>query len=133
MHTNWKLAFLMTSVIAGGGVAAAQDATQGGSIQGAPAQGAETQGNASECPMHAHMKEEMLQKFDANHDGKLDDQERATMVQQMTDEAFKRLDTNGDGQISEQEFKAGATRKLQKLQPQPSTNQPANPPPSPQE
>jgi hypothetical protein len=53
------------------------------------------------------MRAKMLEKFDTNKDGKLDDAERAVMKDTFATEAFKRLDANGDGQISLAEFKAG--------------------------
>ena len=52
-------------------------------------------------------KQEMLQKFDANRDGKLDETERAAARDAMLTERFKKLDTDGNGQISLAEFKAG--------------------------
>ena len=54
----------------------------------------------------AQKKAEILAKYDTNHDGKLDAQERAVMREERTTEAFKKMDTDGSGQISLDEFKA---------------------------
>ncbi len=50
----------------------------------------------------------MVEKFDANNDGKLDDAERATMHETRANKRFDALDTDGNGSISRAEFKAGA-------------------------
>ncbi|HEY0476736.1 MAG TPA: EF-hand domain-containing protein, partial [Kofleriaceae bacterium] len=61
-----------------------------------------------------HGKPEMIQKFDKNGDGKLDDAERAQMKTAFAAERdaklaerFAAMDKNGDGQLSLDEFKAG--------------------------
>jgi hypothetical protein len=48
------------------------------------------------------MREEMLAKYDANKDGKLDDAERAAIRA----DHFKKLDSNGDGKVTKAEFPA---------------------------
>jgi hypothetical protein len=55
-------------------------------------------------------KAEMLQKFDTNRDGKLDDGERAAARDQMLTKRFEKLDTDRNGQISLAEFKAGKSQ-----------------------
>jgi hypothetical protein len=54
----------------------------------------------------AEMKQKMLEKFDTNRDGKLDDGERIVMRDTMAVERFQKLDTDGNGSLSLQEFKA---------------------------
>src|SRR3569623_832006 len=53
---------------------------------------------------------EILQKYDTNKDGKLDDAEKAAMRDARATEAFSKLDTNKDGQLSLDEFKAGRAK-----------------------
>ena len=67
-----------------------------------------------------HMKE-LLAKFDTNHDGKLDDGEKAAAravyaarIKEKHPELFAKIDTNGDGVLSEDEMKA-AREKLKEL------------------
>lgn len=48
----------------------------------------------------------MLEKFDANKDGKLDDAEKAAMRNARIEQRFARLDANKDGAISLAEMKA---------------------------
>src|SRR5262245_43199358 len=55
---------------------------------------------------HAEMKAKMLERFDANKDGKLDEAERKVMRDVRASELFKRLDTDGNGVLSLDEFKA---------------------------
>ena len=50
---------------------------------------------------------EMLQKFDTNKDGKLDEQEKTVKHDQMLSTRFQTLDTDGNGVLSIAEFKAG--------------------------
>lgn len=92
MLTKMKIAL----VIAGSlvcGVAAAQG-------NGAPT-------NADRKAMHQARKAEMLQKFDTNKDGKLDEAERNSARETMVLERFKKMDTDGNGVLSLAEFKAG--------------------------
>jgi len=56
---------------------------------------------------------ELLARFDANHDGKLDDAERAAMHEQRVNDHFDRLDANRDGMVSRAEFVAGAKARWQ--------------------
>ena len=48
----------------------------------------------------------MIEKFDANKDGKLDDAERAAMHEERVAKRFAMLDTNKDGAITLAEMKA---------------------------
>lgn len=57
--------------------------------------------------MKHQRKAEMLQKYDANRDGSLDDKERTAMHEERTLVRFKKLDTDGNGVLSLAEFKAG--------------------------
>lgn len=75
---------------------------------------AAAQGNGSGAPtkedrkaMHQARKAEMLQKFDANKDGKLDETERKGARESMILDRFKKMDTDGNGVLSLAEFKAG--------------------------
>ena len=52
----------------------------------------------------------LLQKYDTNKDGKLDQSERAVMREDLTVKAFEKMDTNKDGQISLDEFKAARAK-----------------------
>ena len=56
---------------------------------------------------HEARKAEMLKKYDANGDGKLDDAERAKKHADMAAQRFAELDTNKDGVLSKDEFAAG--------------------------
>lgn len=49
-----------------------------------------------------------LEKFDANKDGKLDEEERKLLVAYRKAEFMKRFDKNGDGKICDKEKKAAA-------------------------
>ena len=49
----------------------------------------------------------VLEKFDANKDGKLEPAERAVMRDELAAKAFSRMDKDGDGKLSLDEFKAG--------------------------
>jgi Ca2+-binding EF-hand superfamily protein len=52
----------------------------------------------------AERKAAMLEKYDANDDGELDDAERAAMKKARAAEKFAKLDTNKDGVLSLAEF-----------------------------
>ena len=54
--------------------------------------------------MRADRKARRLAEFDTNHDGKLEPNERAAMREARAEKMFKRLDVNGDGMLSFQEF-----------------------------
>jgi hypothetical protein len=103
MLTKMKIALVMCGSLLCGvaGVAAAQ-----------PAAGAPTQAQKIEWKQKFEAKrKEMLEKFDTNKDGKLDDAERTAMRDQLTTERFKKLDTNNDGVLSLAEFKAAKQGK----------------------
>lgn len=57
----------------------------------------------------------MLEKFDADKDGKLEPAERAVMRDELAAKAFARLDKNGDGKLSLDEFKAGRMHHHKRL------------------
>ena len=66
-------------------------------------------------------RQELLDKFDTNHDGKLDDGEKAAAraafaarIKEKHPELFAKIDTNGDGVLSADEMKA-AREKLKEL------------------
>lgn len=68
-----------------------------------------------------HPNADKLAKFDTNHDGKLDESERAAArsalaarLKEKHPELFAKIDTDGDGTISESEMKA-ARAKLEEL------------------
>ena len=52
----------------------------------------------------------LLERFDANGDGKLDDSEVAVMEKARLAAVIKRLDSNGDGLVSRSEAQAGGPR-----------------------
>ncbi len=63
-----------------------------------------------------------MAKFDTNHDGKLDEPERATAraamaarLKEKHPEAFKKLDTDGDNTLSKTELEVGKTELKEKL------------------
>lgn len=98
MMTKVKVALaLCGSLLVGGlGLAAAQPA---------PDQQDQTAQKQEWKAKREAKKQEMLQKFDINKDGKLDRAERAAMKNELAEAAFKKADTNGDGQLSLDEFK----------------------------
>lgn len=54
----------------------------------------------------AERRQEMLEKFDADHDGELSDAERAAVHQSRVVELVARVDTDGDGKLSAAEVEA---------------------------
>lgn len=71
-------------------------------------------GNAQGKPGFKAKKAELLQKFDTNKDGALDDKERLIMRDERVLARFKTLDTDGNGVLSLGEFKAGKHAKMGK-------------------
>ncbi len=74
-------------------------------------------------------RKEMLEKYDTNKDGKLDDSERKAMRDARTAELktahpklFAALDSDGDGTLSEEETKA-AMEALRGIAPPPARRQ----------
>lgn len=66
-------------------------------------------------------RQEILAKFDADHDGKLSESERAAAraalaarLKEKHPKLFAKIDTNGDGQLSKEEMEA-ARAKLREL------------------
>ena len=57
-------------------------------------------------PDRAERKARMLEKFDANRDGQLDDGERQAMHAERSAKKFAALDANSDGVLSKSEFAA---------------------------
>ncbi len=98
MMTKMKIAIVMAGSLLCG-VAAAQG----------PAQGTD---KADRKAMHQAKRAEMLQKFDINKDGKLDDAERTAAHETRVLERFKKLDTDGNGVLSLTEFKSGKHGKM---------------------
>ena len=96
MLKKTKLAILICGSLIGG-VAAAQ--TAGGS-----------DAKPDFKAKHAEMRQKILERFDTNRDGKLDESERKIMLDVKASELFKKLDTDGNGQLSLAEFKQGGAR-----------------------
>ncbi len=63
---------------------------------------------------HSTMRE-MLQRFDTNKDGKLDEAERAKAHETMSAEHFKEMDTDKNGSLSLAEFQAGMKARMGKM------------------
>lgn len=66
---------------------------------------------------------ERLEKFDANHDGKLDDGEKAAaraafaaLIKEKRPELFARIDADGDGALSEAEMKTAREKLKERRQ-----------------
>ena len=95
MLTKMKLALVLCGTLISG-VAAAQPA------------GKEINAKRIELKQkHAEMHKQQLQKFDLDHNGTLDANERTAMHDQRVEKLFAKLDTNKDGSISLTELKAG--------------------------
>jgi len=97
MLTKMKLAIIATAALVGGAASATLALADSGGTQ-----------NPDFAAKRAQRHQMMLQKYDANGDGKLDQTERAAMRHDRMVDSFKKLDTNGDGQISFAEFENGA-------------------------
>ena len=91
MLTKTKLAIVMCGVLTGG-VAAAQGT--------GPKDPERAEHHAERKAKRIAMRQKMLERFDTNKDGKLDDNERLVAKQTKMAELFKRLDTDGNGSIS---------------------------------
>lgn len=85
-----------------------------------PLAAAAADGNA---PAAGGGRAQLKQKIDANHDGKIDPQERAAAVEnfkanhpRLYAALLKKFDTNGDGQLDEQERAAAREAIKAKLQ-----------------
>lgn len=103
MLTKFKLALLIAAPLAG----TATYAMAGGDAPGQePAKDIVQKSDAKRAEHH----KEMLAKWDANKDGKLDDAERKAMVDARLTERFQAMDKNGDGKLTLDEFKAGAAK-----------------------
>ena len=94
MITKFKLALATAALVIGSaaGFAAAQGPTPTGKVD------------------FAARKQEKLQKYDTNKDGKLDAAERQVMKDERAAAQFKKLDKNNDGVLSLDEFKAQRSR-----------------------
>lgn len=108
--TKMKLALVLcASLIAGAAVAAPKwDANGDGSVSTEE----KAQHRADMKAKRAEMRQQMLQKFDANRNGSLEDAERTAMRDEMTTQAFKRLDKDGNGAITLDEFKQAKGKRF---------------------
>ncbi len=88
LKKQWKLVLAASALLIGGaaGIAGANDL------------------NKQE---HQDRRAKLLEKFDANKDGKLEPAEREVMRDELAARAFARMDKNGDGKLSLDEFKSG--------------------------
>ncbi len=98
MMKKTKLALALCGLLVGG-VAAADSVQGSGSVPTAAQKQAWKQ-------KREQKKAELLQKYDTNHDGKLDANERKVMIDDRATEAFKQMDANGDGVVTLDELKA---------------------------
>jgi hypothetical protein len=104
--TKMKLAIVFCGVLIGG-VASAAPGKWDANGDGALSADEKAQKHEAMKAKRVELKQQMLLKFDANKDGKLDQNERTVMQETRATEAFKRLDTDGNGQLSLAEFKQG--------------------------
>jgi hypothetical protein len=95
MLTKMKIAIVLCGSLLCG-VAAAQ-----------PAAGSGAPDRAAWKAQRFAKRQEKLQRFDTNRDGKLDRTERTTMHETKVVERFKTLDADNNGVITFAEFKAG--------------------------
>jgi len=83
------------------------------------------EGHEGKCPPRGELRAKLLERFDANQDGKLDEGERAAAKAAMQERKGERaakilakhpeLDTNGDGKISKEEAEAGRVAHQAKM------------------
>ena len=66
----------------------------------------------------------LLQQYDKNKNGKLDQDEREALRKDREAERTKRFDKNGDGKLDEQEQKAAASEFRKRRQESPPAKQP---------
>jgi Ca2+-binding EF-hand superfamily protein len=105
MLTKMKLALALCAATLVGGVALADTGSSSSTSAPTPAMK-----EAWKAKREAR-KAELLAKYDTNHDGKLDEQERAVMRDEMLTARFEKMDLNKDGQISLEEFKKFSAEK----------------------
>jgi hypothetical protein len=105
-----KLALVLCgSLIAGAAVAAPKwDANGDGTVSTEE----KAQHRAEMKAKRMEMRQQMLQKFDANRNGTLDDAERTVMRDEMATRAFQRLDKDGNGAITIDEFKQAKGKRF---------------------
>lgn len=108
--TKMKLALVLCgSLIAGAAVAAPKwDANGDGTVSTEE----KAQRRAEMKAKRMEMRQQMLQKFDTNQDGSLDQTERTAMRDEMATIAFKRFDKDGNGAITLDEFKQAKGKRF---------------------
>ncbi len=108
--TKIKIAFVLcASLIAGAAVAAPKwDANGDGTVSTEE----KAQHRAEMKAKRMEMRQQMLQKFDANRNGTLDDAERTAMRDELATAAFKRLDKDGNGYVTLDEFKQAKGKRF---------------------
>jgi hypothetical protein len=102
MLTKMKLALGLTTLLAVGATSLAVANT------GSPSADNATQTERGE--KRAEWKQKMLEKYDVNHNGKLDPEERKQMLDDRADRWFDKLDVNKDGVVSKDEFRTGVEK-----------------------
>ena len=103
---NKSLTFVAAALLTVGGAGVAFAHGKGG--DGAGEARERRPDDAAAKKEHEAHRAEMLAKYDANKDGKLDDAERKTMRDDRLATQFQAMDKNGDGKLSLDEYKAGA-------------------------